>query len=139
MCRKVAEASDNGIIEVWGDGKQTRSFMFIDECVEATRRLMDSEFTGPVNIGSEEMISINDLAQMVIDISGKNVIIKNVSGPVGVRGRNSDNTLYKEKIGWETQKKLIDGIKDTYSWIKHQVDNNRYSDNDLKVLLKLGE
>jgi nucleoside-diphosphate-sugar epimerase len=139
LCRKVAEVSDGGIIEVWGDGKQTRSFMFIDECVEATRRLMDSEFTGPVNIGSEEMISINDLAQMVIDISGKNVTIKNVSGPVGVRGRNSDNTLYKEKVGWETQKKLIDGIKETYSWIKHQVDNNRYSDNDLKVLLKLGE
>jgi GDP-D-mannose 3',5'-epimerase len=139
LCRKVAEVSDGGIIEVWGDGKQTRSFMFIDECVEATRRLMDSEFTGPVNIGSEEMISINDLAQMVIDISGKNVTIKNVSGPVGVRGRNSDNTLYKEKVGWETQKKLIDGIKETYSWIKEQVENNRYSDNDLKVLLKLGE
>ena len=113
--------------------------MYIDECVEATRRLMDSDFTGPVNIGSEEMIAINDLAQMVIDISEKQLIIKNIPGPVGVRGRNSDNKLYKEKIGWETQKKLIDGIRSTYSWIREQVENNRYSDNDLKVLLKLGE
>lgn len=139
LCRKVAEAINGSQIEVWGDGKQTRSFMYIDECVEATRRLMDSDFTGPVNIGSEEMITINDLAQMVIDISGKDLTINNVPGPVGVRGRNSDNRLYKEKIGWETQKKLIDGIRSTYSWIKEQVENNRYSDNDLKVLLKLGD
>lgn len=139
LCRKVAEAKDGTSIDVWGDGKQTRSFMYIDECVEATRRLMDSDFTGPVNIGSEEMIAINDLAQMVIDISGKSLTINNISGPVGVRGRNSDNKLYKEKVGWETEKKLIDGIRSTYSWIKEQVENNRYSDNDLKVLLKLGE
>jgi nucleoside-diphosphate-sugar epimerase len=139
LCRKVAEAQNTDTIEVWGDGKQTRSFMYIDECVEATRRLMDSDFAGPVNIGSEEMIAINDLAQMVIDISGKSISIKNIPGPVGVRGRNSDNKLYKEKIGWETQKKLVDGIRSTYSWIYEQVKNNRYSDNDLKVLLKLGE
>ena len=137
ICRKVIEATDT--IDVWGDGLQTRSFLYIDECVEATRRLMDSDFTGPVNIGSEEMIAINDLAQMVIDISGKNLTINNISGPVGVRGRNSDNKLYKEKVGWETQKKLIDGIRSTYIWIQEQVLNNRYSDNDLKVLLKLGE
>lgn len=139
MCRKVAEAEDGGQIEVWGDGKQTRSFMYIDECVEATRRLMESDFAGPVNIGSEEMIAINDLAQMAINISGKNITIKNVSGPVGVRGRNSDNKLYKEKIGWETQKKLIDGMTETYKWIEKQVKENNYKDNDLSVILKLGD
>jgi nucleoside-diphosphate-sugar epimerase len=138
MCRKVAEAKDGGEIEVWGDGKQTRSFMYIDECIEATRRLMDSNFTGPVNIGSEEMIAINDLAKMAIKISGKSLTIKNISGPVGVRGRNSDNKLYKEKIGWETQKKLIDGMTQTYKWIEQQVKENRYKDNDLDIVLKLG-
>jgi len=138
MCRKVAEAQDGGEIEVWGDGKQTRSFMYIDECVEATRRLMDSDFAGPVNIGSEEMIAINDLAKIAINISGKNVTIKNISGPVGVRGRNSDNKLYKEKIGWETQKKLVDGMTQTYKWIEQQVKENRYKDNDLDIVLKLG-
>jgi nucleoside-diphosphate-sugar epimerase len=138
MCRKVAEAQDGGEIEVWGDGKQTRSFMYIDECVEATRRLMDSNFTGPVNIGSEEMIAINDLAKMAIKISRKNLTIKNISGPVGVRGRNSDNKLYKEKIGWETQKKLIDGMTQTYKWIEQQVNENRYKDNDLDIVLKIG-
>jgi nucleoside-diphosphate-sugar epimerase len=138
MCRKVAEAQDGGQIEVWGDGKQTRSFMYIDECVEATRRLMDSEFTGPVNIGSEEMIAINDLAKMAIKISGKNLTIKNIAGPVGVRGRNSDNKLYKEKIGWETEKKLIDGMTQTYKWIEQQVKENRYKDNDLDIILKIG-
>jgi nucleoside-diphosphate-sugar epimerase len=138
MCRKVAEAQDGGEIEVWGDGKQTRSFMYIDECVEATRRLMDSDFTGPVNIGSEEMIAINDLAKMAIKISGKNLTIKNIAGPVGVRGRNSDNKLYKEKIGWETQKKLVGGMTQTYRWIEQQVKENRYKDNDLNVILKIG-
>ena len=101
MCRKVAKAPNGGQIEVWGDGKQTRSFLYIDECVEATRRLMDSDFEGPVNIGSEEMISIQDFAKMVIDISGKDVTIKNVDGPLGVRGRNSDNRLIREKLGWD--------------------------------------
>ena len=139
MCRKAAEVGMDEFIEVWGDGKQTRSFLYIDECIEATRRLMDSNFTGPVNIGSEEIIAINDLAQAVIDVSGKSIRIKNISGPVGVRGRNSDNKLYKEKIGWETQKKLIDGIRSTYSWIEQQVINNRYSDNDLKIILQLGK
>ena len=99
MCRKVAEADDNGTIEVWGDGLQTRSFLYIDECVDGIRRLMESDFTGPVNIGSEEMISINDFAKMAIDISGKKLSIKNITGPTGVRGRNSDNTLIKEKLG----------------------------------------
>ena len=122
LCRKVAEADSS--IEVWGDGQQTRSFLFIDECVEATCRLMNSDFTGPVNIGSEEMIKINDLAQMVIDISGKELSIENISGPVGVRGRNSDNKLYAEKIGWQPSQSLRDGIIKTYDWIHRQVEQN---------------
>lgn len=123
LCRKVAEASNNTHIDVWGDGQQTRSFLYIDECVEATCRLMQSDFIGPVNIGSEEMIKINDLAQMVIDISGKNLSINNIPGPVGVRGRNSDNKLYRENVGWEPTQSLRDGIKKTYSWIKTQVES----------------
>ena len=121
LCRKVAEAHNGSAIEVWGDGKQTRSFLYIDECIEATRRLMDSDFSGPVNIGSDEMISINALAQMVIDISGKNLIVNNISGPLGVRGRNSDNKLYLEKIGWRVSQPLKTGIEKTYDWINTQV------------------
>ena len=121
LCRKVAETEDGSFIEVWGDGKQTRSFLFIDECVEAVRRLMDSEFSGPVNIGSEEMISINDFAKMVIDISGKNISIKNIPGPTGVRGRNSDNKLIREKLGWEPGLPLRKGMEITYKWINQQV------------------
>lgn len=122
LCRKVAEADSS--IEVWGDGQQTRSFLYIDECVEATCRLMESDFTGPVNIGSEEMIKINDLAKMVIDISDKDLSIKNIPGPVGVRGRNSDNKLYAKKIGWEPSQSLRDGIIKTYEWIHRQVEQN---------------
>jgi nucleoside-diphosphate-sugar epimerase len=120
MCRKVAMADDGGEIEVWGDGKQTRSFLYIDECVEAVLRLMESDFVGPVNIGSEEMIAINDFAQMAIDISGKDVRIKNIEGPEGVRGRNSDNTLLGEKIGWVPSASLLSGMKKTYTWIEAQ-------------------
>ena len=120
MCRKVCEAQDGGTIEVWGDGKQTRSFLFVDECVEAVRRLMESDFTGPVNIGSEEMISINDFAKMVIDISGKKINIKNIKGPTGVRGRNSDNHLIIEKLAWAPSMPLKEGMKKTYDWIKKQ-------------------
>lgn len=138
MCRKAAEAQDGSHIEVWGDGKQTRSFLFIEECVEATIRLMNSDFAGPVNIGSEEMVSINQLAQLVIDISGKNLSIKNIPGPEGVRGRNSDNTLIREKLGWDYKQPLKTGLELTYAWINNQVLNNNYKDNDLKVLLKLG-
>lgn len=133
MCRKVAEINDLGTIEVWGDGLQTRSFLYVDECVEAVLRLMNSDFIGPVNIGSEEMVSINQLAQMAIDISGKKISISNISGqefinkygfkcPTGVRGRNSDNKLYKEKVGWEVSQPLIEGMKKTYEWIKTQTD-----------------
>ena len=121
MCRKAAEAEDGTSIEVWGDGKQTRSFLYIDECVEAVIRLMNSDFTGPVNIGSEEMISINDFAQMAIDISGKKLKINNITGPTGVRGRNSDNKLLFEKLQWAPSLPLIDGMKKTYSWINSQI------------------
>ena len=138
LCRKVAEAVNGTHIEVWGDGKQTRSFLFIDECVEATIRLMNSDFSGPVNIGSEEMVSINQLAQLVIGISGKNLSIKNIHGPEGVRGRNSDNTLIREKLGWDYQQSLKQGIEITYKWIFKQVSENRYKENDLKILLKIG-
>ena len=121
MCRKVAEAVDNSSIEVWGDGKQTRSFLYIDECIEAVQRLVSSDFEGPVNIGSEEMISINDLAKMVIDHSGKKLQIKNIPGPEGVRGRNSDNNLFQSKIGWSPNFPLSVGMEKTYNWINKQV------------------
>ena len=135
FCRKVAEASDGGSVEIWGPGNQTRSFLHVNECVEATYRLMQSDFSGPVNIGSEEMISMNDFAQMVIDISGKNLSIYNIDGedfekkyghkcPIGVNGRNSDNTLYRKEIGWEVSQPLKTGMEDTYSWVKKQVDKN---------------
>lgn len=122
MCRKVAETPDGGHIEVWGDGKQTRSFLYIDECVEGVRRLMESDFTGPVNIGSEEMIAINDFAKMAIEISGKNLSIKNITGPTGVRGRNSDNALIKEKLDWQPSQPLLKGMEMTYAWVSEQVE-----------------
>jgi len=122
LCRKVAYCEDGGTIDVWGDGNQTRSFLFIDECVEATYRLMQSDFTGPVNIGSEEMISINDFIDMIANIAGKTVHKNHIEGPTGVRGRNSDNTLYKEKVGWEVSQPLKVGMQRTYRWIKEQID-----------------
>lgn len=125
MCRKVAEAEEGTEIEVWGDGKQTRSFLYIDECIEAVRRLMDSAFTGPVNIGSEEMIAINDFAKMAIQISGKDLSIRNIKGPVGVRGRNSDNHLLRQKLNWEPTLPLLEGMRKTYDWIAQQVKLNR--------------
>jgi nucleoside-diphosphate-sugar epimerase len=122
MCRKVAEMPDGGEIEVWGDGLQTRSFLYVDECVEGILRLTRSEFEGPVNIGSEEMITINDLAKMAIDISGKNITIKNIPGPTGVRGRNSDNKLIQEKLDWAPNYPLINGMSKTFEWINKQVN-----------------
>jgi GDP-D-mannose 3',5'-epimerase len=134
MCRKAAETEDGGVIEVWGDGQQTRSFLYIDECVDAVLRLMRQEqFLGPVNIGSEEMVTINKLAELAIVASGKNITIKNIGGeefetkygfkcPVGVRGRNSDNTLYKEKIGSDVYYPLDKGIQRTFQWINKQVN-----------------
>lgn len=119
ICRKVAE-NDN-TIDVFGDGKQTRSFLYIDECVEATIRLMRSESKEIVNIGSEEMITIGDLVKMIIDISGKKIDITYIPGPTGVRGRNSNNDLYKQEIGWAVSQPLRVGIEKLYSWIKEQV------------------
>jgi nucleoside-diphosphate-sugar epimerase len=123
MCRKVAEANNGSMIEVWGDGQQTRSFLYIDDCVDATIRLMNSDCTVPVNIGSEEMIKINDLAEMAIEISGKNIDIENVKGPVGVRGRNSDNKLFNRMVGSPNYRSLRDGMETTYDWIETQVLN----------------
>ena len=134
FCRKVAQANEEDLIEVWGPGTQTRSFLYIDECIEATRRLMDSDFVGPVNIGSEEMISINDFAQMAISISGKKIKIYNIDGeefvekyghrcPIGVNGRNSDNALYQKKLGWAVSEPLLDGMKKAYQWIEKQVED----------------
>lgn len=125
ICRKVAQAKDGGTIEMWGDGKQTRSYLYIDECLEGVRRLMKSTFTGPVNIGSEEMVSINELAEMVMDIAGKKLQIKHVKGPLGVRGRSSDNRLIKKELGWAPSTKLYDGLTKTYAWIEQQVKQNR--------------
>jgi len=121
LCRKVAETQDGGEIEIWGDGKQTRSFLYIDECLEAMRRLMDSQFVGPVNIGSEEMVSINQLAAMVMEIAGKRLKLKHIPGPLGVRGRNSDNRLIRQKLGWEPRMSLEQGLSKTYPWILEQV------------------
>jgi nucleoside-diphosphate-sugar epimerase len=121
LCRKVAETDNNGVIEVWGDGLQTRSFLYIDECLEGVRRLMESDFMGPVNIGSEEMISINDFAKMIIRIAGKDISINNIPGPEGVRGRNSDNYLIQEKLGWKPSIPLKEGITKTYNWISQLV------------------
>jgi nucleoside-diphosphate-sugar epimerase len=123
ICRKVAEAPDGGEIEIWGDGMQTRSFLYIDECLEGVRRLMQSEFTGPVNIGSEEMVTINQLAEMAMDIAGKKLTIKHVDGPLGVRGRNSDNKLIKEKLDWSPSQPLRAGLEKTYAWITKQLNN----------------
>ena len=135
MLRKVCESDNDGTIEVWGDGSQTRSFLHVKECVEAVLRLMKSDFIGPVNIGSDEKVSINDLAQMAIDISSKNISINNIKGqdfidkygfkcPVGVRGRNSENSLYKEKIGWVVSEPLKLGMINTFTWINEQVNGD---------------
>lgn len=120
ICRKVAEAR-NGEIEIWGDGKQTRSFLYIDECLEAVRRLMNSDFTGPVNIGSEEMVSIDELVRIVSGIARKEIKIKHVPGPTGVRGRNSDNKLIREKLDWSPSQPLSKGLAKTYEWINSQI------------------
>jgi nucleoside-diphosphate-sugar epimerase len=121
LCRKVAETPDGGEIEIWGDGKQTRSFLYIDECVEGVRRLMDSDFTGPVNVGSEEMVTINHLAEMIMEIAGKKLSIRHIDGPLGVRGRNSDNKLIRQKLHWEPSLPLRKGLEKTYAWIYEQV------------------
>ncbi len=123
ICRKVAVARDGEEIEIWGDGKQTRSFLYIDECLEGIRRLMESDFSGPVNIGSEEMVTINQLAIIASKVAGKNIRLKHIEGPLGVRGRNSDNRMIKEKLGWAPSQPLIVGMGKTYQWIQEQVNN----------------
>ena len=136
MSRKAAETVVGGSFEVWGDGLQTRSFLYVDECVEAVLRLMESDFLGPVNIGSDEMVTINELAEMAIKISDKNVEIKNIAGaefinkygfkcPEGVRGRNSDNKLYEEKVGWKVSEPLEKGMKKTFYWINDQINKTK--------------
>lgn len=136
MMRKAAETPEGGSIEVWGNGAQTRSFLHVDECVEAVLRLMRSDFMGPVNIGSEEMVSINELAQIAIDASGKDLTIHNIDGeefvakygfscPLGVKGRNSHNALYRENVGWEVNQPLREGMLSTYNWIKDQVTQKK--------------
>ncbi len=125
MCRKVAELPvEGGEVEIWGDGEQTRSFLYIDECIEATRRLMNSDFTGPVNIGSEEIVSINNLADIAAKVAGKNIVKKHVDGPLGVRGRNSNNDLVRDKLGWDYSLTLEEGIRRTYEWINSKVNSN---------------
>jgi GDP-D-mannose 3', 5'-epimerase len=126
ICRKIAETQPGGEIEIWGDGNQTRSFLYIDECLEGVRKLMDSDtFSGPVNIGSDEMVSINSLAEYVMEIAQKKVTIKHIDGPLGVRGRNSDNRLIKEKLGWRPSLPLRTGLEKTYLWIKGQVEKSK--------------
>ena len=124
ICRKVAYASSDDTIEVWGDGEQTRSFLYIDECIEATRRLMDSEFIGPVNIGSEEMVTINELVDIAAKVAGKKIKKNHIDGPLGVRGRNSNNDLIREKLGWDYEQTL----RRRYSK-KHMVGYHKYQGN----------
>ena len=127
ICRKVAEAKDGEEIEIWGDGEQTRSFLYIDECLEGVQRLVDSDFSGPVNIGSDEMVTINQLVDTACDTAGKKLTKKHIPGPLGVRGRNSDNRLIEKELGWKPSFKLSDGISRTYNWIKAQLDENNFS------------
>ena len=121
LCRKIAMAKDRGTIQIWGDGRQTRSFLYIDECVEGTIRLLRSAHQGPFNIGSEEMVTINQLAELIMDIAGKKLRIEHIPGPLGVRGRNSDNRLIQETLGWSPSRSLREGLEKTYMWIENQV------------------
>ncbi len=121
LCRKIAEAESTGEIEIWGDGEQTRSFLYIDDCLDGVRVLMDSDHTGPFNIGSEEMVTINELARRVMQIAGKNLRIRHIPGPLGVRGRSSDNRLVKATLNWEPAMDLNSGLRPTYEWIASQV------------------
>ena len=131
ICRKVAQLPDvGGGIEVWGDGEQTRSFLYIDECIEASRRLMDSNFIGPVNIGSEEMVKINELVDITAKVAGKAVSRRhNLKAPLGVRGRNSNNDVIRDAIGWDYTMTLEEGISKTYAWINQQVEKQNNEQN----------
>lgn len=125
LCRKVAAAPEGGEIEMWGDGMQTRSFLYIDECVEGTLRLMRSDFEGPVNIGSNEMVSISHFAELIMGIAGKSLGIRHIDGPTGVRGRNSDNRLIEERLGWAPDRPLIEGLASTYRWVHGQIEKGQ--------------
>jgi nucleoside-diphosphate-sugar epimerase len=126
VCRKIAKANDGDEIEIWGDGEQTRSFLYIDDCIEGVRRLMNSEtFHGPVNIGADQMISINDTVDLVAQIAGKTIRKNHIDGPTGVRGRNSNNELIEEKLNWRPSQNLKEGLKETYRWINFQVENGK--------------
>ena len=127
ICRKVAYAGIADTIEVWGDGEQTRSFLYIDECIEATRRLMESDCTEPINIGSEEMVTINELVRIAAKVANKSIGRNHVDGPLGVRGRNSNNDLIREKLGWDYEMTLEEGMKKTYEWVRWQVSKQIYS------------
>ena len=125
LCRKVSMTDQGGTMEIWGDGNQTRTFLYIDECIEGVMQLMKSSFSNPINIGSEEMVTINQLAEMIINISGKEIAIKHIQGPQGVRGRRSDNRLIREKLNWSPQQPLYKGLIATYQWIEEQVNNSQ--------------
>jgi nucleoside-diphosphate-sugar epimerase len=125
VCRKVAIAPNESAVEIWGDGEQTRSFLYIDECIEGTLKLMRSNFTGPVNIGSDEMVTINHLVDIVSEIAGKRLAKNHIKGPTGVRGRNSDNALIKEKLGWAPSEPLWKGLEKTFAWVNQQVQMSR--------------
>jgi nucleoside-diphosphate-sugar epimerase len=133
ICRKVAMTQDGGEIEIWGDGKQTRSFLYIDECLEGTLRLTRSAWTGPVNIGSEEMVTINELASKAMKIANKKLTIKHIDGPLGVRGRNSDNNLIHTKLGWKPTHRLDEGLKATYKWVKNEVEKEKRSESAKEI------
>jgi nucleoside-diphosphate-sugar epimerase len=129
VCRKVAEARSGGAIEIWGDGEQTRSFLYVDECLEGTLRLTRSTFAGPVNIGSEEMVSINQLAKLIMEIAGKRLAIEHIPGPLGVRGRNSHNQLIQKRLDWKPSQSLRKGLEKLYPWIEEQVSASRGSNS----------
>jgi len=125
ICRKVAQATDGGEIEIWGDGEQTRSFLYVDECLEGVDKLIHSSFFGPVNIGSEERVTINQLVDIVSDIAGKKLVKKHIKGPTGVRGRCSDNRLIEKELNWKPREPLVAGLEKTYAWIEKQVQSTK--------------
>ena len=133
LCRKIAQAEAGGEIEIWGDGTQTRSFLYVDECLEGTTRLMRSDWTGPVNVGSEEMVSINALASIIMDVAGRKVSLHHIPGPLGVAGRNSDNRLIEERLGWRPSQTLLDGLGKTYPWIEEQLAKRHASGDQPEV------
>jgi len=125
ICRKIAMSQENDSIEVWGDGLQTRSFLYVDECIEGTLRLMRSNFNGPINIGSNEMVSINQLVEIISRIAKKNIAINHIPGPLGVRGRNSDNRRIQNELGWSPIQPLMNGLQKTYKWISEEIDRDK--------------